>query len=232
MYKGNRQSPQRRLTVSSVSKATARMNETSDLFDAVQGFEPLRMADANVQFKSAFYVAPLSRRYKDALLAQTPWRQEKIRIRGKEHWQPRLVSWYGDPGAVYSYSGITLHPHEWTDTLLQIKHDVEASIQHRFNSVLLNLYRNESDSIGWHSDDEAELGESPVIASLSFGATRIFKLKHKTGNTQKPISIELTDGSLLIMAGSTQKYWLHGIEKTRKSKDRRINLTFRNIVKR
>jgi alkylated DNA repair dioxygenase AlkB len=147
----------------------------------------------------------------------------------KEHLQPRLSAWHGDAGARYSYSGVMLEPHRWTDTLLRIKEDVEHATGQRFNSVLLNLYRNEGDSVGWHSDNETELGSRPVIASLSLGETRRFKLRHKTRKDQKTISLALTDGSLLVMSGTTQKFWRHAIDKEREPKDARINLTFRNI---
>jgi alkylated DNA repair dioxygenase AlkB len=207
------------------------MSETFDLFDVPQKLEPLCMEDADVKFMSKFYAQPLSGEYKDILLDETPWCQEKITLWGKEHWQPRLTAWYGDAGTDYSYSGIFLVPNVWTPTLRQIKSDIEALTGYRFNSVLLNLYRDERDSVGWHADAERELGHEPVIASLSLGETRTFKFKHRTRREFKPLSIDLTDGSLLIMAGSTQQFWLHGVDKERKTKGPRINLTFRNISK-
>ena len=206
------------------------MNDTLDLFGASGGFETRAMPDADVRFMRHFYVPPLSRQYLAALLEETAWRQEKITLWGRQHWQPRLTAWHGDPGTDYSYSGITLLPQPWTALLQKIRCDIEAVTGTRFNSVLLNLYRNEHDSMGWHSDDERELGTAPVIASLSLGETRTFKFRHKTRREQKPLAIDLTDGSLLIMAGATQQFWLHGIDKVRQSKGRRINLTFRNIL--
>lgn len=203
---------------------------TLGLFDSARVLETIPMIDAEVQFINAFYSKSLSKEYRNILLAEILWRQETITISGRKHLQPRLTAWYGDPGCRYSYSGIALDPNAWTPTLRQIKQDIEAATGHCFNSVLLNLYRDERDSMGWHSDAEAELGSSPVIASLSLGETRTFKLKHKIKKEQKQISLELTDGSLLVMAGSTQKFWLHSVDKERKTKDARINLTFRNIV--
>jgi alkylated DNA repair dioxygenase AlkB len=166
------------------------------------------------------------------LLAEIPWRQETIELWGKSHLQPRLSSWHGDSSGHYTYSGIRLQPHPWTPTLCRIRQDVEAACGHAFNSVLLNLYRDEKDSVGWHSDNERELGDTPLIASLSLGETRVFKLRHKTRRTQPPVSIELTDGSLLLMAGHTQRYWRHAVEKERGAKGPRINLTFRTILHR
>ena len=134
---------------------------------------------------------------------------------------------YGDEGVSYTYSGLTLPTMRWTPLLQRIKDDLEQATGHRFNSVLLNYYRDQNDSMGWHSDDEAALGPQPVIALLSFGATREFKLKHKTRADLKPVRLDLTDGSLLLMAGLTQRCWKHAVDKTRTTIGARINLTFR-----
>ncbi|MBC7502499.1 MAG: alpha-ketoglutarate-dependent dioxygenase AlkB [Herminiimonas sp.] len=176
-----------------------------------------------------FYAPPMSHEIAELMLRDTAWQQEKITVWNKQHWQPRLTCWYGDARSRYTYSGIALTPNQWTPTLLKIKQDVEQATGTGFNSVLLNLYRDQNDSVGMHSDDERELGGAPVIASVSFGETRTFRLKHKTRKDLKPISIELTDGSLLLMAGDMQKHWLHGIDKARQVKSPRINLTFRTI---
>lgn len=160
------------------------------------------------------------------LLAETDWRAETVVVYGKRHLQPRLSAWYGE--AAYTYSGLRLQPAPWTPLLSILRHAVEAASGHAFNSVLLNYYRNERDGMGMHSDDEAELGPCPVIASLSFGATRTFVLKHKTH--KRTVRVDLDDGSLLVMSGETQKHWLHGINKMTKPLHVRINLTFRNIV--
>jgi alkylated DNA repair dioxygenase AlkB len=199
------------------------------LFDDATTFESIPMIDADVKFMRGFYRPPLSEQYRNALLEEILWSQETIYLGGRERLQPRLSAWYGDAGNNYTYSGITLRPHPWTDTLLRIKDDIEAATAHRFNSVLINLYRNERDSVGWHSDNEAELGADPVIASLSLGATRIFKFRHKIRKDQKTISLALIDGSLLVMAGATQRFWRHAIDKESEARDQRINLTFRNV---
>ena len=141
-----------------------------------------------------------------------------------------MTAWYGDAGKTYCYSGITVEPIPWTPLLLSIKTRVEAVANTTFNSVLLNYYRGEQDSVSWHSDDEPELGQNPVIASVSFGATRKFQFKHKT-NPDLRAAIDLTPGSLLIMAGATQHFWKHQIPKTTKPVGARINLTFRVIIR-
>lgn len=161
------------------------------------------------------------------LSIELDWQEEVATIVGRCVTIPRLVCWYGDEGAVYQYSGLTHYPHTWTDTLLILKHSIEQTCNHGFNSVLGNLYRDGQDSMGWHADQEKVLGVNPYIASLSLGAERLFKLRHiKTGET---VDINLGNGSLLLMGGSIQHYWRHCIPKTRQPKSARINLTFRNI---
>lgn len=205
------------------------MNDTLDLFAPAPGLESVPMVDADVKFMHGFYRQPQSGQYLQALLQEVAWRQETIRLWDKQYLQPRLSAWYGDADARYTYSGMTLAPLAWTATLLRIRQDIEQLSGHRFNSVLCNLYRDERDSVSWHSDDEAEFGDEPVIASLSLGDTRTFKFRHKRSKPQR-IALDLTDGSLLIMAGTTQKHWQHAVEKERHPCAPRVNLTFRNIV--
>ncbi|NHZ97127.1 alpha-ketoglutarate-dependent dioxygenase AlkB [Massilia sp. CCM 8734] len=159
------------------------------------------------------------------LVADTDWRAESITLWGKQHLQPRLTAWHGE--AAYTYSGLRLAPLPLTPLLLELKHAVEAACGHRFNSVLLNYYRNERDSMGMHSDDEPELGAQPVIASLSFGASRTFILRHK--GTKQTLKLGLNDGTLIVMSGNTQTYWQHGINKSTRTIGPRVNLTFRYI---
>lgn len=158
------------------------------------------------------------------------WQQESIKFYGRKIPIPRLTAWYGDPNSSYTYSGILMTPLPWTKTLSLLKSQIEERIQHKFNSVLLNQYRNGSDSVAWHSDDEPELGESPVIASLSLGASRKFELRSKVKSSPDKIELLLNSGDLLIMSGETQKNWQHQIPKMRRVKESRINLTFRNII--
>jgi alkylated DNA repair dioxygenase AlkB len=160
------------------------------------------------------------------LLAETDWRAEQILVWGKLHMQPRLSAWHGE--ASYRYSGKTFHPLPFTPLQLHIKQQVEQVTGRRFNSVLLNYYRDERDSMGFHADDERELGPDPAVASVSFGAPRTFILKHRT--LPKTIKLALGDGCLLLMAGTLQQHWLHGINKERTPRGPRINLTFRMIM--
>ena len=146
---------------------------------------------------------------------------------GKEVLIPRCTSWYGDENMHYKYSGINNIPLPWTDELNELKAKVEQQANATFNSVLLNQYRDGNDSVGWHADDEKELGENPIIASINFGATRAFILKHNT--TKEKIIIDLTHGSLLVMGGAMQHNWKHTIPKRKKVIDTRVNLTFRLI---
>lgn len=189
--------------------------------------EGLPLIDADLQL---WRQVELGRSYDSllqALIEDTAWRQEEITVYGKPYLQPRLSAWYGN--LAYSYSGIQLEPLPWTSTLLGIKLQVEALVDLEFNSVLLNYYRNQNDSMGMHSDDERELGPQPAIASLSLGEERSFLLKHKSRNDLKTVKLALPTGSLLLMQGDTQKYWRHGINKERQPCGPRINLTFRNI---
>lgn len=182
--------------------------------------------DGEVLFFPAFFEKQESDFYLHNLTETIPWKQEPIKIFGKEVMQPRLTSWHGDKP--YTYSGITMHPHPWTDELKNIKTKIEGVAQVAFNSVLLNLYRNGQDSMGWHRDNEKELGGNPVIGSVSLGATRTFKLRNYR-DKKEVVSVELTHGSFLLMKGPTQHFWEHHIPKTSKVSGPRINLTFRII---
>ena len=155
------------------------------------------------------------------------WKQESMNMYGKKIDFPRLTAWYGNNDKPYSFSGITLQPHPWTSEILTIKNKIEPIPKTEFNSVLLNLYRDGNDSISWHTDEEKELGINPTIASVNFGATRKFQLRHI--KTKEKLEIELTHGSLLIMQGELQHFWQHQVPKTSKVVGERINLTFRVI---
>ena len=155
------------------------------------------------------------------------WKQESMNMYGKKINVPRLTAWYGENDKAYSFSGITLNPLKWTSELMLIKNKIEEIAKVKFNSVLLNLYRDGNDSISWHTDAEPELGNNPTIASVNFGATRTFQLKHI--KSKKTLEIQLSNGSLLVMQGQLQHYWQHQVPKTKKKKGERINLTFREI---
>jgi alkylated DNA repair dioxygenase AlkB len=165
----------------------------------------------------------------DRLLQETPWQQEQIRLYGKQYLSPRLTAWYGDADARYGYSGIEHEPLVWTDSLRQLKSKIETLCDASFNSVLLNLYRDGQDRVGWHSDDEMELGPCPVIASLSLGENRRFLLKPKKPRRAKAFEINLSAGSLLLMGGSLQHHWKHCVPREKQVHLPRINLTFRRI---
>lgn len=183
--------------------------------------------DGEVLYFPQIFTTDESDQYFKTLLEETPWKQESIVIYGKEMMQPRLTAWYGDHD--YKYSGLIMQAKPWTPTLLEIKKQVEAIANKNFNSALLNQYRNGNDSVGWHRDNEKELGINPVIASVSFGATRNFQFKHFTEKNLKA-EIELTHGSLLLMRGETQHHWLHSIPKSKQAVGTRINITFRVII--
>ena len=192
--------------------------------------QKINLEKGNVIFYPHFFDRQTSDLLLDKLTHQIPWQQDYIKFYGKEIPIPRLTAWYGDEGKSYTYSGITMKPRPWIEPLLFIKKKIEPIAQVFFNSVLVNLYRDGKDSNAWHSDDEPELGENPIIGSVSFGETRDFLLKPKGKNQKIQHRIPLNHGSFLLMTGETQKYWLHQISKTKKQVAPRINLTFRIIT--
>jgi alkylated DNA repair dioxygenase AlkB len=191
----------------------------------------IALPDADLMFYPTLFSAAESDRILADLIQTIEWRQDWITMFGRSLPLPRLTAWYGDPGTSYTYSGITMHPLPWTQTLLDLKRIVDQVSGVVFNSVLLNFYRDGNDSMGWHSDDEPELGTNPMIGSLSFGESRRFMLRHRVDKSLKH-QLELTSGSFLLMRGTTQHYWQHQIPKTKRSTSPRINLTFRVILSR
>lgn len=162
------------------------------------------------------------------LLEKIPWKQDSIVLYGNKHPLPRLQCLMGEPNIQYTYSKIPMSAISWTPEILALKQIIESFSGEKFNSVLINLYRDGSDSNGWHADNEQELGQDPFIASISLGVPRKFKLKHNT-IADKKLDILLTHGSLLLMGGSLQHHWKHQIPKSATIKEPRINLTFRLI---
>ncbi|MFD2999698.1 alpha-ketoglutarate-dependent dioxygenase AlkB family protein [Pontibacter toksunensis] len=189
--------------------------------------QKLPLPNAEVYYAPRFFSPEESNAYFRELEQGINWQQESIRMFGKELPMPRLTAWYGDKG--YTYSGLYNEPKPWVPVLQKLREQVKEATGQEYNSVLLNFYRSGNDSMGWHSDDEAELGKEPSIASLSFGGERRFSFKHRTRKDQKPVSITLEHGSLLLMQGPTQHHWLHHIPKTKRPVQPRINLTFRNV---
>ncbi|GEQ86859.1 alkylated DNA repair protein [Patiriisocius marinistellae] len=200
------------------------------LFTSEETNNPIRlpMKDAEVWYYPNFYSEEIATTFQKKIMAETEWQEDDITVFGKTYKQPRLTALYGDDGKSYSYSNIKMQPKKFTSLLEDIKNDVEKISNEKYTTVLLNLYRDGSDSNGWHSDDEKELGKHPFIASLSFGAKRTFHFKHKHNKNER-FKMNLKHGSLLLMGGTTQAYWQHQLPKSKKQLLPRINLTFRNI---
>jgi alkylated DNA repair dioxygenase AlkB len=193
--------------------------------------EVFKVLDGEILFIRNFLSPTEAKKYFDLLLETINWKQEQISFYGKTYPVPRKTAWYGYEGFDYSYSGIKCTTEIWTKELLEIKTAIEKiTLSEDFTSVLLNLYNDGNDKMGWHSDDEKKLGINPTIASLSIGETRRFDLKHKQ-NKDLNYKFELTSGSLLIMRGALQHHWVHQIPVQKKVKNPRINLTFRTIIK-
>lgn len=185
----------------------------------------LEILDGGVlRYEPAFFPADAADELFHALRQHTDWRHEV----GRGRPFPRLTAWYADAGTSYSYSGVKHRGQGWPAEVLEIKQKVEVAAGAAFNSLLLNLYRDGRDSIGFHTDAEPELGQNPVVASVSLGAVREFVLKHIA--TKQTLKYPLAHGSLLVMGGTCQHHWLHGVPKTKAAVGERLNLTFRNIV--
>ncbi|MDC7998794.1 alpha-ketoglutarate-dependent dioxygenase AlkB family protein [Gilvibacter sediminis] len=202
----------------------------SDLFSEINS-EPIKLplSGAEAIYYPNFIAADEAESIFKELLEQTPWQQDDIKVFGKVYQQPRLTALYAENDQPYSYSNITMHPKPFTPLLLKLKDRLKTVSSVDFTTVLLNLYRDGNDSNGWHADDEKELGENPVIASLSFGASRNFRFREKA-NKKNTYSLTLDSGSLLLMQGATQHLWQHQIPKTKKEVGPRINLTFRVLI--
>ena len=200
------------------------------------GERGLTLPDAELEFTEQFLSPQEAADCFGSLMAQGAinWRQDYIKMYGRELAVPRLNAWYGDAGLAYTYSGIPMQPEPWTSLLGTLRRKVERAARAPFTSVLINLYRDGRDSVAWHADDEPELGAEPVIASLSLGATREFQMRHRRARLSGlPVfRLQLSSGSLLIMRGPTQANWQHQVPKRRgrHSPGPRINLTFRRIL--
>ena len=189
---------------------------------------PLPLEDAELAFDPHWLDPAAAAMLLSALRDAIPWEVHRIRLFGREHDSPRLSCWIGDPGAGYRYSGTRFQPNPWPAMLLPIRERLARELGVEFNSVLANCYRDGRDAMGWHGDDERELGPAPVIASLSLGAARRFVLKHRQ-HPECKLALELPPGSLLVMAGPTQQHYRHALPRTAKPVGERINLTFRRI---
>lgn len=190
---------------------------------------PIPLAGARIALDPHWLPPDEADALRASLVETVPWEVHRIRLFGREHASPRLSCWIGDPGARYCYSGTVFEPRPWPGALASIRDRLSNALGVDFNSVLANRYRHGRDAMGWHSDDEPELGVDPVIASLSLGATRRFLLKHRTDPSQR-LALELTHGSLLVMSGPTQRNYRHALPRTARPVGERLNLTFRWIA--
>lgn len=164
------------------------------------------------------------------LRQRVEWEQSTIQLYGKAVKIPRLNAWYGDADCPYRYSGRRFYPKPWLPALWELKQRLEKLTGCELNSVLVNCYRDGQDSVAWHSDDEPELGNNPVVVSLSLGAERVFQLRHRFDATQASQKLTLAHGSVLHMSGALQHHWQHQIPKTRRHVNERINLTYRYVI--
>jgi alkylated DNA repair dioxygenase AlkB len=191
----------------------------------------LDLPGAEVRLRPRWLAADAASALQAALLQQVAWGGHRIRMFGREVDSPRLSCWIGDPEAAYRYSGTRFAPRPWPPALTAVRRQLAEACAAEFNSVLLNRYRDGRDAMGWHSDDEPELGPQPLIASLSLGAPRRFVLRHRQQREQRAELI-LDHGDLLLMAGDTQRLYQHALPRTARPVGERINLTFRRIVPR
>lgn len=198
-----------------------------NLFDKEPIF--LNLPDAEFIYYPNFFSKEKADLFLETLSKEIAWQQDNITIFGKKIAQPRLTALYGNEGKSYGYSNIVMQPHPFNSALTFIKEEIETITNEHFTTALLNLYRNERDSNGWHSDNEKELGRDPVIASVSFGEARMFQIKHNTKKEFKQ-SLLLEHGSLLVMKNGAQVHYKHQIPKATQPKNPRINLTFRKIL--
>ncbi|MEM1144649.1 MAG: alpha-ketoglutarate-dependent dioxygenase AlkB [Pseudomonadota bacterium] len=200
----------------------------SDLFGSPEALQ-VCPADGDVVFSRMTPWTERAPQLFDRLYNDIDWQEGFVSLFGKRYKQPRLFAWYGDDDASYAYSGTRYLPKPWSQVLATLRDELSRETGAQYNSVLANLYRDGRDGMGLHSDDEPELGPAPTIASLSFGETRTFRLKHKTRKDIAAVKLDLEPGSLLLMRGNTQTHWKHEVPKTKRSCSVRINLTFRLV---
>lgn len=198
-------------------------NDTDLFFSGMRGKIMYDLPDSELILIDNFFTKEESDHYYELLLHQTKWKEYEMEIFDKTVKAPRMIAWYQDKENINSNQNIP----DWSPELLKIRERVENETALNFNSALLNLYRNGNDSVAWHSDQEGNSGPNPVIASVTFGESRMFKLRHKFRKDIAPIEIPLHHGSFLLMAGTTNSFWQHQVPKTSRDVLPRINLTFR-----
>ena len=222
------ESASRQLTCNTLYKEISKVS-MQELFASSSQPLQLQLPDAELLYYPHFWNTEQADTLYQKLITETHWKEDQITVFGKTYPQPRLTALYGKDTRTYSYSNITMHTHPMSETILSILGKIQTIESHPYNTVLANLYRDGKDSNGWHADNERELGESPRIASASFGEARYFHIKHRKDKQQR-FKLLLEHGSLLIMGGDMQKHWLHQIAKTARPKKERINLTFRKLI--
>jgi alkylated DNA repair dioxygenase AlkB len=194
------------------------------------GWAILPFAADNIRMMRNFLEPQNAAELQALLTDRVNWRRDSVSLFGKQHPIPRLHQWYGDPDAVYRWSGITMQPQPWLDELSELREQLQVLLGCQFNSTLINYYRDGNDSMGWHADDEKELGALPVIASVSLGASREFLLRSRCRKSDRSTHcITLEHGSLLVMAGDSQQKWQHSLPRRLRVRSPRINLTFRQV---
>ncbi len=213
-----------------ISDSVRNSSEFQDLADTLQasGFENHAIEDGFLWTRDHLLPTEMASELLRSLIDNTKWIQPIVQFGSRTVPSPRLAAWHGDPGAVYTYSGYRNSPAPWTEALQEVRAVLKIATHFEFNSVLLNYYRDGNDSMGWHRDNEKELGPEPVIASVSLGEARRFRMQHMK-NKQQRWETELGHGSTLIMAGKTQKFWRHCVPKSKLCKAARINMTFRQV---
>ena len=189
----------------------------------------LNLPKPDIEYVRNFLQQSVADELFNGLLYEIAWQQDTIRMWGKTHTIPRLHQWFSDDGVTYTWSGIKMTAMTWTPALAKIRQLLFEHTGLQFNSALANLYRNGADSVGWHSDDEPELGSEPIIASVSLGAQRDFQIRHRVLSNVPTINMNLEHGSLLLMRGTTQQDWKHQLPRRKRVLKPRINLTFRNM---
>lgn len=202
-------------------------NDTDLFVTGTRGTREFNLPDADVMLIDNFFNKEESDGFYDKLLTETQWREYEMPMYDKIVTAPRMISWHQD-----KEDGIPSgNAPEFTADLNKIRQRVEEQTDLKFNAVLLNLYRNGSDGVSWHSDKIDKSGINPIIASVTFGETRMFRLRHKFRKDVPQLEIPLYHGSFLIMAGKTNSFWEHAVPKTAKEVLPRINLTFRRVIR-
>lgn len=202
-------------------------NDTDIFFQGKHGKTIFDLPDTDLVLVDGFIPKELSDHYYNVLLAETQWREYEMPMYDKTVKAPRMIAWHEDK----ENAGADPDTPELSAELTAIREKVEAETEVKYNSVLLNLYRNGTDSVAWHSDKNTSSGKETIIASVTFGETRMFRLRHKFRKDLPQVEIPLYHGSLLLMAGDTQTFWEHQVPKTTKPVLPRINLTFRRILR-